>query len=108
MTALVFAEEDRCWLCLRLVDHTLPANHRMGRTVDHLVQLDHLDEDTQWLALDRSNLRLAHRACNSARGNRLRLIPINRCACRAGMACGPLTRPGGGPVVSFSVPIDEI
>jgi 5-methylcytosine-specific restriction endonuclease McrA len=66
--AQVFAEETHCWWCHKLVDQTLPGRtHPYGRTVDHVVPL--------WLGgepLDRSNCRLAHRRCNTARNNELR------------------------------------
>ncbi|MGW4886919.1 HNH endonuclease [Streptomyces murinus] len=64
----VFAEESHCWICHRYVDQTLSGTtHPMGRTVDHVHPL--------WLGgdpLDRQNLRLAHRRCNTARNNQLR------------------------------------
>lgn len=65
--AQVFAEETHCWLCGEWVDQSLPATHPMGRTVDHVREL--------WEGGDpvaRSNGRLAHRRCNTAKSNRLR------------------------------------
>lgn len=67
LQAQVYAEETQCWWCRKWVDQTLPRTHPMGRTVDHVVPL--------WLGgepLDRSNVRLAHRRCNTIRNNQLR------------------------------------
>ena len=54
-----------CQLCGGPVDAALSPNDRMGATLDHVVP--------QSVRVDHSsaNLRLAHRACNSARGNRV-------------------------------------
>lgn len=65
--AQCFAEETHCWWCHRWVDQALPPTHPMGRTADHVHAL--------WLGghpTDRSNLRLCHRRCNTARNNELR------------------------------------
>lgn len=68
LQAQVYAEETHCWICHRWVDQSLPGTtHPMARTVDHVHPL--------WLGgnpLDRSNVRLAHRRCNTARNNRMR------------------------------------
>ncbi|MFD7793624.1 HNH endonuclease [Streptomyces sp. NPDC059759] len=68
LQARVFAEETHCWICHKPVDQTLPGTtHPMGRTVDHVHAL--------WLGgdpLDRTNCRLAHRRCNTARNNQVR------------------------------------
>ncbi|MEU3281787.1 HNH endonuclease signature motif containing protein [Streptomyces antibioticus] len=69
--AQVYTEETHCWVCGTYVDQTLPGRtHPMGRTVDHIREL--------WQGgdpLDRTNLRLAHRRCNSAKSNRTRARP---------------------------------
>lgn len=83
--ASVYTTERHCWICGRWVDQTLDPRHPMSRTADHLHQLDHDGPPT-----DRRNLRLAHRACNSARSNRLRRLPRSRCACTRGQACAAL------------------
>jgi 5-methylcytosine-specific restriction endonuclease McrA len=65
--AQVFAEETQCWWCEQYVDQSLPREHPMSRTVDHVVEL--------WQGgdpVDRSNCRLAHRRCNSAKSNKAR------------------------------------
>lgn len=85
--AQVWATETHCWLCALYVDQTLPPGHPKSRTADHLWQLQHGGPPTS-----RENLRLAHRACNTARGNRLR-IPRHRCACTLGKPCAPLPPP---------------
>lgn len=66
--AQVFAEETHCWLCGGWVDQALDGRtHPMARTVDHVREL--------WQGgdpLDRSNCRLAHRRCNSAKSGQAR------------------------------------
>lgn len=59
----VYAEETHCWICGEWVDPSLPPNHDLARSVDHLTALaDGGPEFERW------NLRLAHRVHNSARG----------------------------------------
>ena len=55
-----------CWLCDQAVDSVLEPNDRMAATLDHVLPR------SLTLFIDDSpeNLRLAHRACNSARGAR--------------------------------------
>lgn len=55
-----------CWLCGIGIDMALPYTHAQAWTLDHVIPLS-IDPS---LALDRSNHREAHRACNSRRGNR--------------------------------------
>ncbi len=64
LRALVFAEETHCWLCGERVDQTIPAPDRWSRSVDHVIPVD-LRPD---LIYRRSNVRLAHRGCNSSAG----------------------------------------
>lgn len=52
---VVYAEETHCWLCGEFVE-------RGDRTVDHIVS--RYDGGSN----RRSNLRLAHRVCNSSKG----------------------------------------
>lgn len=68
LKAQVFAEETHCHCCRSPVDQTLPHNHPKARSVDHLIPRDKRPD----LAYERGNLRLAHRGCNSTRGNRMR------------------------------------
>ncbi|WP_086847040.1 HNH endonuclease [Amycolatopsis kentuckyensis] len=82
----VYAEERLCWLCGQPVDQRLDPRHRMSKTVDHLVQLQHGGPP-----LVRSGCRLAHRACNSTRSNRLRNLAIEDCACSDGRPCARLS-----------------
>jgi 5-methylcytosine-specific restriction endonuclease McrA len=70
MRARVFAEESVCWYCGNEVDQNLPSTHPMSRTVDHLHALAKGGRP-----LDRTNLRLMHRKCNSIRANRERKRP---------------------------------
>jgi 5-methylcytosine-specific restriction endonuclease McrA len=73
LKAQVFAEEEVCWWCRKWVDQTLPREHRMSRTVDHVVEL--------WQGgdpLDRANCRLAHRRCNSSKSQKQRTRPGSR------------------------------
>ena len=55
-----------CHICHKVVDLTLSGNHRMGPTVEHIICHSWPDFDP----LDPYNEVLAHRACNSRRGNR--------------------------------------
>ena len=57
--------QDVCHLCGQAIDKTLPPNHRMSFTVDHVEPLS-LNVER---ALDRTNLKAAHRSCNSSKGN---------------------------------------
>jgi 5-methylcytosine-specific restriction endonuclease McrA len=54
-----------CWLCGYDIDLTLDARDRMSATVDHVIPLDRGGSEC-----DPANLRPAHRACNSSKGNR--------------------------------------
>ena len=62
---LVVFERDgwRCHLCWRLIDRGLSGRHRMGPTLDHLVPVSAYGEHSY------ANVRSAHRACNSRRGD---------------------------------------
>lgn len=60
----VLAEETVCHLCGRPVDVTLDGRHPLGPTVDHVIPLTERPD----LAHERTNLRLAHRRCNEAKG----------------------------------------
>lgn len=59
--ARVLSEETACF-CGRLIDRTLPPGDPMSATVDHIVPLIAGGDP-----YERSNLRAAHRSCNSAR-----------------------------------------
>lgn len=54
----------KCWLCGGHVDATLSGRHLEGPTMDHIVPLSHGGDHTA------ANVRLAHRKCNTKRGNR--------------------------------------
>lgn len=60
--ARVMANETHCWLCGEPVDKTLPRNHRMAGTADHITPVSLGGHPL-------GPMRLAHRACNSRRGN---------------------------------------
>lgn len=64
-TAAVRRLGDPCWICGHHIDLTLDPRHRMSFTLDHVVPLS-----LGGSLLDPGNARSAHRACNSARGNR--------------------------------------
>ena len=57
----------RCQLCQEPVDPSLEPQHRLAATLDHIAprSLTLFPDDSP------QNLRLAHRSCNSARGNRV-------------------------------------
>jgi 5-methylcytosine-specific restriction endonuclease McrA len=67
LKARVFAEESHCWICTQWVDQDLPPEHARSRTADHVHALRDGGP-----ALDRNNLRLAHRDCNTGRTNQAR------------------------------------
>ena len=59
-----------CQICRKPVDRTLDhATDPMGATLDHITPQSLSDEPDH----SPSNLRLAHRVCNSARGNRVEI-----------------------------------
>jgi 5-methylcytosine-specific restriction endonuclease McrA len=62
----VFAEESVCWICLELVDFEAAPRTAPSPSVDHVKPaITH-----PHLAMERSNLRLAHYGCNSRRSAR--------------------------------------
>lgn len=64
--ARILRDEDFCAICGKLVDKTLRGPDPWSPSIDHIISPE--DGGTN----DRSNLRLAHLRCNSARG-RVRL-----------------------------------
>lgn len=52
-----------CWIDGQPIDMSLPHNHRMSWTLDHVLSR----RDYPHLAYEFSNLRPAHRACNSSK-----------------------------------------
>lgn len=82
VSARVYAEESHCWLCAGHVDQRLVSTHRLARSADHLIQLQHGGDP-----LARANLRLAHIGCNTARSNALRTLDRSDCACSMGQPC---------------------
>lgn len=84
--ARVYREEHSCWLCGEPVDQTLESTHPMSRSADHLVQLQHGGHPTL-----RTNLRLCHLRCNSARSARMQGLRLEGCACSVGRPCAPLS-----------------
>lgn len=59
-----------CQLCFEPVDPAVPTQDRMGATLDHI-------ECQSWVLIpdhSPSNLRLAHRVCNSLRGDESRVV----------------------------------
>ena len=61
MRRIVVDEESHCGFCDELVDKTLTTPHPGAPAVDHIVPR------AQGGTMERSNLRLAHARCNSAR-----------------------------------------
>lgn len=54
-----------CWLCRGPIDRRLPAKHADSWTADHVIPLI----EAPHLAMEPSNIRPAHRRCNSAKGD---------------------------------------
>lgn len=67
LAAQVYAEETHCYWCGRYVDQTLDAKHPMGRTADHVREIHEGGHP-----LDRDNVRLMHRMCNSEKSAQVR------------------------------------
>lgn len=60
----IYKRDDwTCQICLDPVDPEVPANSRWGATLDHIIPWSRGGSD------DPANLRLAHRWCNSVRGD---------------------------------------
>ena len=55
---------ERCHLCRRKIDMTLPGTAKWGATIDHILPVSFGGTN------EACNLALAHRHCNVARGNR--------------------------------------
>lgn len=68
----VWRTYSHCYHCGEYVDQTLPKNHPMARTVEHIIPLSTARNAAhrRLLLNDRNNVRLAHRSCNSSRSNR--------------------------------------
>jgi 5-methylcytosine-specific restriction endonuclease McrA len=62
-----------CWICSEEIDLTLHRNHKKSWTLDHLVPLSAGGDP-----YDESNLRPAHRDCNSRRGTKAEAEPKKR------------------------------
>ena len=65
--AAVKASRAPCYICGQSIDYTLPHNHKRAYTTGHLVP----PRDAPHLALALSNLRPAHRDCNSRLGEQV-------------------------------------
>lgn len=69
-TTAEIAERDgfRCGLCGRKVDMSIPSPHPRAPSIDHIVPIS-------WDGPDiRANVQLAHRGCNSSKGNRVKAV----------------------------------
>lgn len=64
ITDLLAIRGARCHLCGRKIDPGLSGLHPMGATIDHLLPVSRGGTN------ELSNLHVAHRRCNVARGNR--------------------------------------
>ena len=60
---IILATRTICAICGRPVDKTLKPPHPMSATVDHIIPISRHGHPS-----DLSNLQLAHRACNRAKG----------------------------------------
>lgn len=67
----ILAYAEICHVCAGFLDFEAPPRSRFSPSVDHILPLSRLDEETRRaLLLDDSNLRAVHYGCNSSRGNR--------------------------------------
>lgn len=62
---LAARDGERCQICMRRLNVFLPGSHQLGPTFDHILPVSRGGTN------DAENLRLAHRRCNSRRGNKL-------------------------------------
>ena len=63
-------EQPNCWLCGKPIDLSLNRQtHPMGSTIDEVIPRS-LSADKWRAAHTYSNLRHAHRECNTSKGNR--------------------------------------
>jgi 5-methylcytosine-specific restriction endonuclease McrA len=67
LRAEVYRTESVCYLCGRAVDFDAKSWQPWAPNADHIIPVE-LRPD---LAFERSNVRLAHRACNSSKRSRL-------------------------------------
>lgn len=63
---IILATQDICAICGKPVDKSLLPPHPMSASVDHIIPIAKGGHPS-----DLSNLQLAHRACNRAKGTRL-------------------------------------
>jgi 5-methylcytosine-specific restriction endonuclease McrA len=63
---IIYTTHEVCWICGKYVDQRLTRGSLM-RSVDHAIPQALAPQ----LAMELSNLRLAHLGCNSARGKRI-------------------------------------
>jgi 5-methylcytosine-specific restriction endonuclease McrA len=68
LRAEVLARNSVCYLCGHSIDQSLHWNDPMGATVDHVIPR----RVAPHLALDPTNVRPAHRRCNSRKNDQLR------------------------------------
>ncbi len=71
LTARVYREEDLCGICSQPVDKTIPyidpdtsKPHPWAKSIDEIIPIS-----LGGSALERANVRLAHRICNIRRGD---------------------------------------
>jgi 5-methylcytosine-specific restriction endonuclease McrA len=63
LRAKVLEQSSHCWICGKPLRKDLPGTHRLGPTVDHVVEPG---PDGDWF--DESNLAACCRSCNSRKG----------------------------------------
>lgn len=72
VAAQVRREEPNCWICHLPIDLSLcrsgPTPHPMSSTLDEVIPRSLHPLGPLYAALDRSNVRHAHRICNLKRG----------------------------------------
>ena len=59
---------DLCWLCEQPIDFGVPPGHRNSPTLDHVIPAVHGGSYAD------SNIKLAHKLCNHARGDAIRTV----------------------------------
>ena len=65
-------DEGICWICGNACDYKANPNDNVYPSIDHILPISKGGRD-EW-----SNIRLAHRGCNSKRGNRVHIPPMQK------------------------------
>ena len=74
----IYATQTICGICGKPVDFSLKPPHPLSPTLDHIIPVSKLAPGQEYMAVDISNLQLAHRACNRAKSDKLTEEGVNK------------------------------